>query len=349
MKLLVLGGTVFLGRHLVEQALVAGVEVTLFTRGKHNPDLFPEAEHLVGDRTEDLSLLRGRRWDAVVDTSGYLPSVVRRSASLLAGSVERYVFISSISVYQDFRMAGLDEDYPLAGLPPGTEEKVTDETYGALKALCEVVVSEEFPERALNIRPGLIVGPFDPSDRFTYWPERIARGGDVLAPPDPERVTQVIDARDLASWILRLLRAGTTGVMNATSPPLRPGREGAAGSPPEAAGGWPLTFSRLFDTCRTVSGSDARFTWVSEEFLLAEQVGPWMELPLWVPNDPDMAAFDAVSVDRAQAAGLTFRPIDDTVRDTLDWARSLPPDRPRRAGLDAAKEAELLRKWKERG
>lgn len=354
MRILVLGGTVFLGRHLAELALAAGDTVTLFTRGKHNPDLFPRAERITGDRTTDLHRLEGGTWDAVVDTSGYLPEVVRASAKLLAGRAGHYAFVSSISVYRDFRTPGIDEDYPCGELPEGTPESLTDASYGPLKALCERAVSEEFPGRVLNVRPGLIIGPHDPSDRFTYWPERVARGGEVLAPDHPRRVTQVIDARDLAAWILRSLREGLTGIFNATSPG-RTQDPGASASPPgpASAGGpspeFPLTLGRVLDACREAGASDARFTWVSESFLAGEKVGPWIELPLWVPREPDMLGFDAVSVERAIAAGLRFRPIAESIRDTLSWAGALPPDRPRRAGLDPAKEVEILQRWKERG
>jgi 2'-hydroxyisoflavone reductase len=350
MRLLILGGTIFLGRHLAERALTEGDSVTLFTRGKHNPDILPRAERIIGDRAADLHLIEGRQWDAVVDTSGYLPEVVGASAKLLTGSVGHYTFVSSISVYRDFRTLGIDEDYPCGAMPEGAAQAVTGETYGPLKALCEQAVAEEYPGRALNIRPGLIVGPHDPSDRFTYWPERVARGGEVLAPDRPHRFAQLIDARDLAAWILRSVREGLTGVFNATSPGGAPG--GDAPSPPPTGGqspGFPLTLGRLLDACREVSGSDARFTWLPESFLADEKVGPWMELPLWVPQEPESPGFDAVSVERAIGAGLRFRPITETIRDTLSWATALPPDRARRAGLDPAKEAEILRRWKERG
>lgn len=349
MRLLILGGTIFLGRHLAELALGEGDTVTLFTRGKHNPDILPGAERITGDRATDLHLIGGRRWDAVVDTSGYLPEVVRASAKQLADRVGHYTFVSSISVYRDFRVLGVDEDYPCGEMPEGSAQVVTNETYGPLKALCEQAVAQEFPGRALHVRPGLIVGPHDPSDRFTYWPERVARGGEVLAPDGPHRIAQVIDARDLAAWILRSVREGLTGVFNATSPGGAPGgiapRPAADGT---ASPGFPLTFGHLLDACREVSGSDARFTWIPEPFLIEEKVGPWMELPLWVPAEPESLGFDAVAVERAVAAGLHFRPITETIRDTLSWAAALPPDRTRRAGLDPAKETEILRHWKER-
>ena len=330
MRILILGGTIFLGRHLAAQALAAGHQVTLFTRGRHHPELFPEAERLTGDRDGGLAPLAGRTWDAVIDTSGYLPRVVRDSAHLLASSVSHYTFISSVSVYADLSRPGVDEEAPVAQLADPSTETVDGESYGGLKALCEEACRDELPGRTLTVRPGLIVGPFDPTDRFTYWPERIAAGGEVLCPDAPDRRTQVIDGRDLAAWILRAVEEGQTGTFNATGPEE------------------PLEFGPLFETCRAVAGSDARFTWVDEAFLLEEKVGPWMELPLWVPLSPDSAGFDAISIERAVAAGLRFRGIAETIRDTLAWLETLPPARVRRAGLAREKEAEILQKWKER-
>ncbi|MBI3240984.1 MAG: epimerase [Chloroflexi bacterium] len=323
MKLLILGGTVFLGRHTAEAALARGHEVTLFNRGQHSPELFPDVEKLRGDRNGDLSALRGRKWDAVVDTCGYVPRTVRASAELLAQAVERYVFISSISVYRELDKApGLDEDSPVGKLEDETVEEITGETYGPLKALCEQAAEAALPGRALNIRPGLIVGPHDPSDRFTYWPVRIARGGDVLAPDGPDWHTQVIDARDLAEWTIRMVEAKMTGVFNATGPD------------------YPLTFGKVLDECKAVSGSDARFVWVGGKFLLEAGVQPWSELPLWLGGG-DMT----VSVSKAIAAGLAFRPLADTIRDTLAWEAARPSDRAPRAGMKREREEEVLRKW----
>ena len=299
MKLLVLGGTVFLGRALVEAALAAGHEVTTFTRGKSNPDLFPEAERLRGDREQDLSALAGREWDAVVDTSGYEPEVVRASAELLAGT--HYTFISSISAYADFSKP-VHEDSPLAD----------DDEYGGKKARCE----RELRDPALVIRPGLIVGAWDPTGRFTYWPHRIARGGDVLVPGTPETRVQFIDVRDLADWTLRMAQRRATGVFNAT-------------------GNW--TMGELVETCREVSGSDAHFVWVDDEFLVEREVGPWMELPLWIPGG-DYAGMMQADTSRAVDAGLTFRPLAETVRESLEHAATTDD-----AGLAPDRERELLR------
>jgi nucleoside-diphosphate-sugar epimerase len=329
MHLLIIGGTVFLGRHLVEAARERGHAVTLFNRGQHNPDLFPDVEKLHGDRTGDLSALRGRRWDAAIDTCGYVPRVVRASVELLADAVEYYTFISSISVYADFSKVGVDERDPVGTLADESVEVVDGETYGPLKALCERAAEQALPGRVLNVRPGLIVGPHDPTDRFTYWPRRIARGGAVLAPDRPEHGIQIVDARDLASWIVRMVEARQAGVYNATGPEYR------------------LTLGRLFDECRAVSRADAHLVWVSERFLLDAGVQPWTEIPLWVPEeDPANAGFDAVDCTKAIAAGLRFRPLAETIRDTLAWDALRPADLEPRAGLKHEREAELLDAWR---
>jgi nucleoside-diphosphate-sugar epimerase len=325
-KLLILGGTVFLGRHIVETALQRGHKITLFTRGERNPDLFPDVEKLRGNHDGNLAPLEGRRWDAVIDTSGYVPRVVRASAELLKDAVAHYTFISSISVYAGFETPNMDETAPVGTLADEGVEEITGETYGPLKALCEHAVEEVMPGRALIIRPGLIVGPHDPTDRFTYWPRRIARGGEVLAPDRPDRATQFIDARDLADWTVRMAEAGATGTYNATGPAER------------------LTMGQLLDVCNTAGGGSAAFTWASEAFLLDAGVGPWIELPLWVPES-EGAGFDSVSIAKALAAGLSFRSLEETVRDTLAWDAARPADTQRRAGLDAEKERETLRRW----
>lgn len=331
MRILILGGTVFLGRTLAEAVLAAGHQLTLFHRGQTNPDLFPQAEFLPGDRNGDLKALQGRTWDAVIDTCGYFPDQVRASAGLLAGAVGQYTFISSISAYANTRTPGIDESASLAQLPAGTEagaqREITGENYGPLKALCEQAAEAALPGRTLVIRPGLIVGPYDRSDRFTYWPWRVAQGGEILAPGEPQRGLQFIDVRNLAEWTLHLVEGGVTGIFNADGLP-------------EAT-----SMSALLEVCRQASGSDARFTWAADEFLEENHVGPWVELPLWIPrSDPDSAGFYAVSVQKALDAGLTFRPLPTIVADTLAYARSRPSDYPWRAGLEAAKEQALLAK-----
>jgi 2'-hydroxyisoflavone reductase len=312
MQLLVLGGTKFLGRHVVDAALARGDEVTIFTRGQTNPELFPEVERLTGDRDGGLDALAGRSWDGVVDTSGYVPRIVRQSAELLRDAVGRYVFVSSVSAYADPSVP-LHEDAPLDELEdPFTEEVM--EHYGALKAACEHVVEEVFGERGTSVRAGLIVGPHDPTDRFTYWPRRLAEGGDVLAPGRPDRPVQVIDARDLAAFLLVLAERGPGGAVNAT--------------------GEEIPFGELLARI----GGDGTLHWVEDEPLLEAGVEPWMELPLWVPRDlyPGMMRAD---ISRALAAGLTFRPLEETARDTLAWSLEAGEQRPT---LSRDRERELL-------
>jgi len=332
MKLLILGGTIFVGRHLVEAALARGHEVTIFNRGQHNADLFdtgPYAavEKLRGDRDNQLDALRGRQWDAVIDTCGYIPRVVRLSAELLADQVANYLFISSISAYADFSQPGIDESSPVGRLADPTTETVTGESYGPLKVLCEEAAEAAMPGRVLTIRPGLIVGPDDPTDRFTYWPVRVARGGALLAPGNPQQQVQVIDVRDLAAWIIQMAERGESGIYNATGPAS------------------PLTMQTLLQECQAITGSDAQIEWVSEAFLLAEEVGAFVELPLWVPAAE--AGIEQVNCQKALEAGLTFRPLTDTIRDTLAWHHQRPADYSLRAGLSAEREAALLAKWQQ--
>jgi 2'-hydroxyisoflavone reductase len=328
MQLLIIGGTVFLGRHLVEAALARGHTITLFNRGQHNPELFPEVEKLRGDRASDLSALAGRRWDAAIDTCGYVPRVVRTSAQLLADAVEHYTFVSSISVYADFKKLGIDENDPVGKLEDESVEEVTGESYGPLKALCEQAAERAMPGRVLNVRPGLIVGPHDPTDRFTYWPRRVAQGGEVLAPNRPEHGTQIIDVRDLAEWMIAMVEQRQVDIYNATGPEYQ------------------LTIGQVLDESRSASGSDAQITWVSERFLLDAGVQPWSEIPLWVPEeDPDNAGFDQVNCAKAIGAGLRFRRLAETIGDTLTWDATLPADRELRAGITREREAELLAAW----
>lgn len=334
MRLLILGGTKFLGRHLAEVALARGHEVTLFNRGKSNPGLFREVEQVRGDRDGGLGALAGRRWDAVVDTSGYVPRVVRASAEALRDAVDSYVFISSQSVYRDFS-GEVREDSPVGALADEGVEEVTGETYGPLKALCERAAEEAMPGRVLSVRAGLIVGPYDPTVRFSYWTARVARGGEVLAPGDPERPVQFIDARDLAAWVLVSAEARRAGVFNVSGPDYR------------------LTFGRFLEICGEVGGDGASFAWVDERFLLDRGVEPWGELPLWLDSSNEgFRNFFAADISRALAAGLAFRPLTETVRDTLEWQKSgeAPPLKDGVAMPDSTlrpgRERELLAEWK---
>ena len=334
MRILILGGTRFLGRHLVDAALAAGHEVTLFTRGQTNPDLFPKVERLRGYRDPSvdggagLAQLKGRRWDAAIDTSGYVPRVVRAGAEALADAATHYTFVSSISAYRDFIKAGIDETYPTGTLEDASVEEITGDTYGPLKALCERAAQEVFPGRALIIRPGLIVGPYDSTDRFTYWVQRIAQGGEVLAPTGPHLPLQIIDARDLAEWNVRTVETFAAGTFNATGPAE------------------PLTLGDVLETCRRVSGSDATPTWVDEALLLQRDVKYWQELPAVLPeSESKYAGMRRTDVSKAVEAGLTFRPLEETIRDILEWRATLPPGQALKSGLTREREADLLREW----
>ncbi|MFN8452727.1 MAG: SDR family oxidoreductase [Anaerolineae bacterium] len=322
MKILVIGGTRFVGRHFVDAALARGHDITLFNRGQSNADLYPNVENLRGNRDGDLAALAGGRWDAVVDTCGYVPRVVRQSAELLADKVNRYLFISTISVYEDMLEPGADENAPLQTLADSPVEQVTGETYGGLKVLCEQVVEEIYGERALIVRPGMIVGPHDPTDRYPYWLLRAARGGEILVPGTPERPVQMIDARDLGAWMVHLLEQDASGIFNAAGPER------------------PLTWAEWMETCRAATGTTPTYTWVSDEFLQAREVDGG-ELPFWVPA-PYENIF-AVSVERAVNAGLRFRPALDIARDTLGW-KGAGSDL--KVGMKPEREAELLAAWR---
>lgn len=327
MKVLVLGGTLFLGRRLVEAALARGHEVTLFNRGLTNPGLFPGIEQLRGDRDAgDLSALAGRDWDAVIDPSARFPHWLRDSAGLLADRVEHYTFVSSCSVYADTSRPGTDESGEVHTLSDETTEDIeSPEVYGALKAVCERELAELMPGRALCVRAGLIVGPHDPTGRFTYWVHRLARGGDVLAPEPREQPVQFVDVRDLGEWMLDMAEGRQTGVFNAVGP------------------GVPLSLEELLEECRAAGGTGARLVWVDEAFLLERGVEPWSDLPLWLAAgaNPELAGFLSLDGSKAVAAGLRFRAPAQTIRDTLELAETTPY-----AGLEAEREADLLDAWK---
>jgi 2'-hydroxyisoflavone reductase len=298
MRILILGGTGFVGRHIAELSLARGHALSLFHRGRSNPGIFAGAEHIVGDRDVDLSALHGRAFDVVVDTGGYEVPAVRAAARAVKHPGVHYVFISSISVYAD--LAQTDEAAaPLRTCPDVESAALSLESYGALKAACERALDEELDGRVQHVRAGLILGPHDYDQRFRYWLERVARGGEVLAPGDPAAPAQQIDARDLAAWVLASAEARVTGAFNATGPTM--------------------TMRWLLETIRDVVGGDARFTWVPDEVLVAHAVGPYSEMPFWLPAS--MGA-RPVEVRRAVDRGLVFRPFADTVRDTWAWLRS---------------------------
>lgn len=331
-KILVLGGTGFLGPHFVRAALGNGHTVTLFNRGKSNPGLFADLEQLRGDREKgDLAALQGRTFDAVVDTSGYVPAHVEATAKLFAETARHYQFISSISVYGGFgaNPDTIDEATPVSTVDDAEVATVSTirqslPFYGPLKARCEAAAEAAMPGRTSNIRPGLIVGPGDSSDRFTWWPVRIDRGGEVLAPGDPDGHVQFLDVRDLADWMLHCIENAVVGVCNAT---------GFAGR---------VSMQDVLCACKCATSNAVTLTWASEEFLADNEVGPWMAMPLWIPRGGRGMVDNA----RAIAKGLRFRPIADTVRDTLRWAKDERGDRPfAQTGLPAARETELLAKW----
>src|SRR2546430_17618989 len=310
LRILILGGTGFTGPFQVKYALSRGHKVTVFNRGKTHPGELPkEAEQLIGDRNGKLEALKGRTWDVVVDIPTTLPVWVRDAAQILKGNVDRYVFISTISVYSDNSKPGMDESGPLAEYKGADAMKETQQTltasryglYGPLKVLSEREAEKWFPGKALIIRPGLIVGPGDESDRFTYWPVRIEKGGEVLAPGTPNDPVQFIDARDLAEWVIRMVEQGTVGTFNATGPNYK------------------LTMGKMFDEIKAATKSNATFTWADADFLRDQKVRAWSDMPAWVPPRGDAVGFAQITNRQAISKGLTFRSIGDTTVATLDW------------------------------
>ncbi len=342
LQILILGGTGFTGPYQVKYALARGHKVTVFNRGKTHPgELPPEVEQLAGDRNGQLDALKGRKWDVAIDNPTMLPKWVRDAAEILKGNVERYVFISTISVYGENTKAGIDETAPVANYEGKDAMAETRDTvvaseftlYGPLKALSEAEAEKWFPGKTLVIRPGLIVGPRDESDRFTYWPVRIDRGGEVLAPGNPADPVQFIDGRDLAEWTIRMVEQGATGIYNATGPAETLGVGG------------------MLEGIKTALGSDAKFTWVPADFLEKQKVAPWSDMPVWVPPSGEEGGLGAVSIKKALAKGLTFRPLAVTARDTVAWFKSRPAERQAKmgAGITKEREAEVLKAWGKTG
>ena len=325
MKILIIGGTRFVGRAITQEAIDKGHEVTLFNRGKSNAGLFPEAEKLVGDRDGGLDLLRGHMWDAVIDTSGYLPRHVRDSAQLLADAIDHYTFISTISTYASFAEGGIDENSPQGKLADETTEDVNDATYGPLKVLCEKALNEEMNGRVLHVRPALIIGPYEEDDLFTYWVHRVAQGGELLVPGIPERNMQFIDARDLAKWVVSATEQRLTGPYITTGPD------------------YVLTMEKILHTCQEVAQSNATFTYVGDSFLLDKELKPNAETPWWIPESHK--GYGLFNNQKAIDAGLTFRPLAQTVTDMHQWLQTRPDDYEWRSGLTRAEEAALLAAW----
>jgi 2'-hydroxyisoflavone reductase len=342
LTILILGGTGFTGPFQVKYALARGHKVTVFNRGKTHPGELPEGvEQLIGDRNSQLEALKGRKWDVVIDNPTMLPKWVRDAAEILKGNVDRYVFISTISVYANNTKPGMDETAPLAKYDGADAMKETRDTvvaskftlYGPLKALSEKEVEKWFPGKSLIIRPGLIVGPGDQTDRFTYWPVRIDHGGEVLAPGGPSDPVQFIDARDLAEWTIRMVEQGTTGIYNATGPAT------------------PLTVGGMLDGIKNALRSKAKFTWIPADFLEKSKVEPWSDMPVWVPPAGEDGGLGRISIRRALEKGLTFRPLAVTARDTLAWFQALPKERQQKllAGIPPEREAEVLLAWHKTG
>ena len=333
LTILILGGTGFIGPYQVQYALGRGHSVTLFNRGRTNPGLFPTVEKLVGDRSSDLKSLEGREWDLVIDNSATDPAWVERSAGLLQKAVKRYCFVSTRSVYFDTSRVPMTIEAPVCTPENTPVEPGKPLPYCLAKALSENVVRKYFGDRTLIVRPSLVVGPGDLTDRFTYWPVRIERGGEILAPGDGNDYVQVIDARDLGEWMIRLAEMGTTGTYNALGPKT------------------PRLFSEVLYGIKAVTTSDATFTWVDADFLEKHQVRAYQEMPVWMPSRGTRAGFGRFDISREVALGLTFRSLAATARDTLDYYHAQPAERQEklRAGISLEREAEVLAAWRARG
>ena len=328
MNLLILGGTIFLGKHIVNAAIENGHTVTLFNRGQHNPEWFPDLEKIKGDRDGDLSGLKGRKFDGVIDTCGYIPRIVRKSAEFLKDSTGHYTFISSISVYNNDDVPGSNENSETGVITDDNVEKMTMENYGPLKVLCENEVMDVFGENSSIVRSGLIVGDGDFSDRFTYWIHRISKGGKVIVPVSKINNVQFIDVKDLAEWTLKLTEDKISGVFNSTGPL-------------EA-----LSLNTFVNKCKEFSGSEAEFIYMDEKFLLDEGVIPYQDLTLWLPEDS--FGMNNVDISKAKNAGLKIRPLEKTLKDTVEYDLTRGPDFKLRTGLSDEKEKELLEKWESR-
>ena len=343
LNILILGGTGFTGPFQVKYALERGHKVTVFNRGKTHPGEVPkEVEQLIGDRNGQLDALKNRKWDVAIDNPTSVPVWVRDVGQILKGNIDRYVFISTISVYGDMSKSDIKEDAPLAkytGADPMKESRDTIiaskfQLYGPLKALSEQEAEKWFPKQALIIRPGLIVGPRDETDRFTYWPVRIDRGGEVMAPGEPSDPVQFIDGRDLGEWVIRMVEQRETGIYNATGPDKT------------------LGVGAMLEGIKSANNSTkAKFTWVNADFLEAQKVTPWGDMPVWVPPRGEEGGTGRVNIQRALAKGLTFRPLATTARDTLAWFKAQPAERQKlKAGITSEREAEVLAAWhKEKG
>lgn len=327
LRVLILGGTGFIGPHFVETLKGAGHTLTLLNRGRRNPKLFPDVQTLVGDRNGQMDAIKNRDWDVVIDNSGYTLKQVKLSTDILKGHVQHYIFVSSISAYADLTPPGIDEDYTLATLSDPNIEEITDTSYGGLKVICEKTVQQAFGKNSAIIRPTYIVGPGDPTDRFTYWPVRVAKGGEMLAPGSASDPIQFIDVRDLANFMRACVEQRLSGSYNACNPP------GA------------VTIGDLLETSKRVSGANTKFVWAPTEFLEKNKALEGLEVPIWAPPVGELAGATLVSSARAVAKGLRFRPLETTVRDTLAWHKTRPAEQQQklRAGFSPEREAQLLK------
>jgi 2'-hydroxyisoflavone reductase len=340
LNILILGGTGFTGPEQVEYAIARGHKVTLINRNKTRPDFFKgRVEQLVGDLNGDMSALAGKKFDVVIDNPTTLPAWVRNVAQYMKGNTDHYIFISTVSAYKDDKHTWADESDVLAQVPDGVDPYAVPadkarSLYGPLKAFSEKEVEKHYPGKNTIIRPGLIVGPLDVSDRFTYWPYRIDKGGEILAPGDGNDPVQIIDSRDIAEWTVRMAENRTFGTYNATGPIK------------------PLTMAEMLYGIKAVTMNDAQFTWVPADFLREQKVRAWSNMPVWEPDGPDNGAFSRRNIAKALAAGLTFRPLAVTAKETLDWNKTRPAvelqalSEGKRAGVSAQREAEVLAAWK---
>ena len=323
MRILIIGGTIFVGRHLIVELLEQGHEVTVFHRGKTNNGLFPEAREVLGDREGGLGVFADEEFDWVVDTCGYVPRVVAESARFFKERAKNYLFVSTVSVYPTSGKAGIDETGTVAVIEDPDTEVVDGRTYGALKALCEQQVLEAFGDRALIPRPGILMGPEDPTDRFTRWLCRIAKGTEFLAPEQREQPVELIDARDLAQWMALQIANGNCGVFNTA------GKRGT------------LTMDSLLEACTQTIPGAGMARWVDAETLIAADVKGPAELPFWLPDPATWGLFQ-VSSAKAEACGLVYRSMAETINDTWSWANDFPADYKYKVGLDADRETEIL-------
>lgn len=332
LRVLILGGTGFIGPHFVAVLTAAGHKISLFNRGKRDPSVKLGIEQLIGDRNGPVDSLKGHDWDVVIDNSGYKPKQVRLTGELLKGHVDHYIFVSSISVYADFKTPGMDEDAKLATLEDPTTDTVDDKTYGGLKVLCEQAVQEMYGKHSTVIRPTYIAGPGDHTDRFTYWPWRVAKGGEMLAPGTPNDPFQFIDVRDLADFMKLCVEKRIAGVYNTCNTPRS------------------VTMGSLLETSRKVTGVDTKVTWATPQFLIDNAIygekAAGNYLPIWAPTEGEEAGSQLVRNDRAVKKGMKFRSLETTIADTLTWANARPPDKNEklRAGLQPDQEQELLAK-----